>query len=167
MRNKYLVFFILLVSPLILVDSSCKKSGDAGIYVITSGEGSIFYDGIAVTYDVSFRCTISNQSDVPGTITAWKIVYKLGNAELGENIREINDGNCSTYNIAQLAGLRIGSHEETIMAGRTVPPIDRNIHYFSSIPNNMDISVTITDDHSNQSTIHFNAVVSFSEYIGP
>jgi hypothetical protein len=70
MRNKFFAFFILIVFPLILFDSSCKKSEAAGVYVITSGQGSIFYDGIAVSFDLSFRCTILNQSDVPGTITA-------------------------------------------------------------------------------------------------
>jgi hypothetical protein len=69
--------------------------------------------------------------------------------------------------MAQLTGLRIDPDRETVMSGRTVPPIDRRIYYFSSIPDNMDISVTIADDHSNQSTIHFNAIVKYSEDIGP
>jgi hypothetical protein len=167
MRGRFLAFFVLICLPLVSIQSSCKKAGEAGVYVITGGEGAIFYDGIAITYDVSFRCTVSNQSEVPGTVTAWRIVFKLGSEGLGETIREINSENCALYNMSQLAGLRIDSHGETTMAGRTVPPIDRREQYFSSIPDNMDISVTITDDHSHQSTVQFNAVIAYSEDIGP
>lgn len=160
MNNKFSGFFVLVLFSLLLFNSSCKKADAEGVYLITSGEGKVYYDGIAFTTDLFFRCTVSNQSESTGTIAAWKCVYKSGNTEL----LEINSDNCSSFNMVNYANLRVYPYKERIIIGKSVPAIEKTLFSAARIPDNMDISVTITDDNSNQMIIHFNATVTFSEY---
>jgi hypothetical protein len=159
MKNKSRVFFVLALFSLLLFNSSCKKSENAGVFVITSGEGYVYYDGIVFRTDLSFSCGISNQSEIAGTINAWKFVFKKGGTEL----LEINSENCSSYNIIKYENVRINPYSVREISGETIPQIERDLFSYGD-PDNMDISVTITDDHSNQVTIHFNAPVSYNEY---
>jgi hypothetical protein len=159
MKNKFDGFFVLVLFSLLLFNSSCKKSEGAGIYVITSGEGYVYYDGIVFKTDLSFSCGISNQSEIAGTINAWKFVFKFGNTEL----LEISSENCASYNIIKFENVPIKPYSVREIFGETIPVIERDL-FPNGDPDNMDISVTITDDNSNQVTIHFNAPVSYNEY---
>lgn len=159
MTNKVNGFYVLVLFSLLLFDPSCKKSEGAGIYVITSGEGYVYYDGIVFKTDLSFSCGIANQSEIAGTIDAWKFVFKKGSAEL----LEITSENCSAYNIIEFANVPIKPYSVREISGETIPVIARDL-FPDGDPDNMDISVTITDDNSNQVTIHFNAPVSYNEY---
>lgn len=160
MKNKFVVFFIFVLFPLLLFHSSCKKSEGEGVYLVTSAEASVYYDGIAFTTDLFFRCTVLNQSEIPGTITGWKIVYKFKSTE----ILEITSENCTSYNMAKHVDLQIHPYKERIIIGKSVPAVEKTVFSSLNIPDNMDISVAITDDHSNQSTIHFNTPIQYTEY---
>ena len=160
MRNKFAGFSILILFSLLSFNSSCKKSEIEGVYIISSGEGSVYYDGIAFTTDLFFRCTVLNQSEILGTITSWKIVYKSGNTV----VLEITSENCTSYNMAGHVDLQIHPYKERILIGKSVPAIAGTIFSSSSIPDHLDISVTIADENSNQSTIRFIAVVTYTEY---
>lgn len=159
MKNNSGVFFVLVLFSLFLFNSSCKKSEGAGIYVITSGEGYVYYDGIVFKTDLSFSCGISNQSEIAGTIIAWKFVFKKGSTEL----LEINSDNCTSYNIIKFADVRVKPYSVREILGETIPAIERDLFPYGD-PDNMDISVTITDDNSNQATIHLTVPVSYNEY---
>ncbi len=159
MKNKPGVFFVLVLFSLLLFNSFCKKSESAGIFVITSGEGYVYYDGIVFKTDLSFSCGISNQSEIAGTINAWKFVFKSGNTE----VLEINSENCFSYNIIEFENVPIKPFSVREIMGETIPAIGRDLFPYGD-PDNMDISVTITDENSNQMTIHFNAPVSYNEY---
>jgi len=159
MKNKFEGFIVLVLFILLVVNASCKKSESAGIYVITSGEGYVYYDGIVFKTDLSFSCGISNQSEIAGTINAWKFVFKSGNTE----VLEITSENCFSYNIIKFDNVPIKPYSVREISGETIPVIERDL-FPNGDPDNLDISVTITDDNSNQVTIHFNAPVSYNEY---
>jgi hypothetical protein len=159
MKGKFFVFLVLPFFSLLLLTSSCKKSEETGVYVITSAEGYVYYDGIVFKTDLSFSCGISNQSDILGTIKSWKFVFKSGNTEL----LEINSENCSSYNIIKFDNVQIKPYQVREIFGETIPPVERDLFGYGD-PDNMDISVSITDDNSNDVTIAFNAPVSYNEY---
>lgn len=158
MNKKFLGFFVLVLFSLLLLNSACKKV--EGIFEIASGEGHVYYDGIVFTTDLFFRCTVVNQSEISGTISTWKFVLKSGNTEL----LEITSENCSSFNMVNYEDLRIYPYKERIIIGKSVPAIEKTYFSAESIPDNMDITVAITDDNSNQLTIRFNAPVTYSEY---
>lgn len=160
MKNKFAGFFILLLFSLVIFNASCKKSEGEGVYVITSGEGRVDYDGIAFTTDLFFGCTVLNQSDIPGTITGWKLVYKSGSTQ----VLEIASENCASYNMDAFAKLLVHPYKERIIVGKSVPALNKVYFNASTIPDHMDISVTVMDDNENKAIIHFNAPVTYSEY---
>ncbi|MBN1471662.1 MAG: hypothetical protein JW925_07765 [Syntrophaceae bacterium] len=159
MKKNFKGLFVLVLFSLLLVNSSCKKSEGAGIFIITSGEGYVYYDGIVFETHLSFSCGISNQSGIAGTIDAWKFVFKSGNTK----VLEINSENCTSYNIIKFENVPIKPYSVREISGETIPQIKRDLFPYGD-PDNLDISVTITDDNSNQVTIHFNAPVSYNEY---
>jgi len=159
MKNKRAGWPLLLLFLLPLYCSSCKKGG-VGIYVITSGEGRVYYDGIAITTDLFFAFTVLNQSDVAGTITAWKIVIRSGGTEL----LEINSTNCAAFHMNVQRDLRVQPHQERVIVGKTVPALDGSRFVADALPDNMDITVTIEDDHDNQSAVLASAAVRYDEY---
>lgn len=86
-------------------------------------------------------------------------VFKFGNTEL----LEINSGNCSSFHVVKNENVIIHPFSEREIIGKTIPATAGDLFSLSN-PDNMDISVTITDDNANQATIHFNAAVSYNEY---
>ncbi len=159
MKNQWARLPVLLLFCLLLFNSACKNEG-TGIYVITSGEGRVYYDGIAITTDLFFSCTVMNQSDVAGTITGWKIVFKSGSTEL----LEINSTNCAAFHMDVQRDLRVQPRQERIIVGKTVPALDGSRFVADALPDNMDITVTIEDDHDNQSAVLASAAVRYDEY---
>jgi hypothetical protein len=159
MKNKLNGCFVLILVSLLAFNSSCKKSEEAGIFVITSGQGYVYYDGIVFQTNLSFSCGISNQSGIAGTINSWKFVFKNGSTEL----LEITSENCSSYNIIKFENVPIKPYSVREISGEAIPAIERDLFPYGD-PDNMDISVTITDDNSHKATIHFNAPVSYNEY---
>jgi hypothetical protein len=159
MKNTLNVFFVLVLFSQLLINSSCKKSDTAGVFVISSGEGHVYFDGIVFKTDLSFSCGVSNQGEVAGTIDAWKFVFKKGSTAY----LEINSENCPSYNIIYFVNVRINPYSVREISGETIPQVEMDLFPYGD-PDNMDISVTITDDNSNQQTIHFNAPVTYDEY---
>ena len=181
MKNKLLIIGIISL----LLFSSCKKSDEIlpeGFFEISAGWAQAAYDYVKDTTFLAMYVKVGSRNEVGGTITSWKFVYKAGNME----VLEINDRNHSSYvpYIVSNEVLFNPGHRFMIPAYQEVGFRLEQGQYFNAgspsgayydesfichgyvlkgniIPDNMDITLKIDDDHSYSHTCKFNIRVSY------
>jgi hypothetical protein len=170
MKKSFFGFWALLLFSLLMFDSSCKKTEEIlqtphGLFVISNGLSKVMYFHYEDLTYLVMNGSVLSQNAIGGTITSWKFIFKSGDTE----ILEINKANYSSYLLYTYGPSVLYPYSSAVINVSYADKTHENFSpypgkLFSSNPENMVISITITDDNGNIQTIERSIAVTFDAY---